>query len=252
MLSQERTPATNFIQLRTMSDLRLALASVHDPECGEPITALGLILECVVEDTCATIRLRMPDRFSSTSLARLIGYDVWAAAQEVPGLSEVRIELSNHHDAEAVTAWLRDGDVGLRGLPEELLQLRSRLLGKLHLAAMERCCALALASGIAGPADLHLLVLGDLPEGHCRDTLVRRRREVGLTVHRQARVVVDDEGLALPPASTWMRLHVARSARISLDRSLARRRRQAADAGTLCTHGVRDSDEEAPLAATGA
>jgi hypothetical protein len=59
--------------------------------------------------------------------------------------------------------------------------------------------------------------LRDLPDGPERDSLLRRRADIGLPLDDYATVLVDDAGSPIPEEQVPIRLRFARAVRVSID-----------------------------------
>ncbi len=208
----------------TESDVRRVLDVVLDPELDEPITDLGFVTSVAVTDSVVEVHLRLPTSFCSPSFAYLMASD---SRDEVTGLlgrrgdpRRVVVELDDHHDSERINAGLA-ADAGYRGTfgPEaedSLDELRMIFRRKAHTAAAERCLTGLLRQDPERDVDtLGEVRLADLPDGHDREALVRRRAALGLPTGADAVVLVDAAGER--PADVPMALRRARSTRISID-----------------------------------
>jgi hypothetical protein len=163
------------------------------------------------------------------------------ALRAVPGVGHVVVELDDHHDSEIINHGLAT-DAGYKGTfrheaEKDLDDLRRTFQVKAHTAAMERCLtALLRADADLAEAELGRVELADLPEGPEKDSLLRRRRTLGLGTSPTARVMVDQHGVGYEPDQVPMALRRARSTRISIDgnahfcRGLLRTRYPGADA----------------------
>ncbi|MET0770115.1 MAG: iron-sulfur cluster assembly protein, partial [Solirubrobacteraceae bacterium] len=74
-----------------------ALGTVFDPELDEPVTTLGFVGSCVVdEDGDVSVLLRLPTPQCAPNFAFLMAADAQAAIARVPGVRHVRVELEDH------------------------------------------------------------------------------------------------------------------------------------------------------------
>ena len=224
-LVEERAPAS--VSRRTAlaeADVRAVLDVVLDPELDEPITDLGFVTSVRVSDDRVEVHLRLPTSFCSPSFAYLMASD---SRDEVAALLARRddpralvVELDDHHDSERINAGLA-ADAGYRGTfgheaEDSLDELRAVFRRKAHTAAAERC----LTGLLRQDPDREVTTLGgvrlvDLPAGHDREALVRRRAALDLPTDGDAVVLVDAEGRR--PDDVPMALRRARSTRISID-----------------------------------
>lgn len=198
-----------------------ALATVHDPELDEPVTALGFVRSVTIDDDGVTVHLRLPTSFCAPNFAYLMVADAYDALAEVPELGRVRVLLDDHHDSDKINAGAAAGlgYVGTFGAEAEdsLDELRRTFQRKAHTAAVERCCRAMLAGGAWTLDELPLLELFDVPESPLKPALLRRREAIGLPTHPHARVVVDHHGdpVAKSDVALWLRL--AAATRISIE-----------------------------------
>jgi metal-sulfur cluster biosynthetic enzyme len=198
-----------------------ALHTVTDPELDEPITDLGFVRSVTVDDVGVEVHLRLPTAFCSPNFAYLMASDALDALRRVDDVGEVRVLLDDHHDSAKINAGLAAdaGYVGTFGVEalDSLDELRKTFLRKAHTAAMERCLTAEIRRIDLDDNAIHLLTLRDLPEGKEKWALLRRRMALGLSLCRNGRVLVDEEGRALTADAVPMRLRFARSVRISME-----------------------------------
>ena len=102
---------------------------------------------------------------------------------------------------------------------DSLDELRAVFQRKAYTAAMERAItALLRADRSLEEADVHRLVLADLPAAAPEtEALLRRRATVGLPSDPAAPVLVEADGSRPAPAAAALFLRKARSVRISVD-----------------------------------
>ena len=203
-----------------------ALGTVRDPELDEPITDLGFVASHHVgpgEDgrVDVEVHLRLPTSFCAPSFAYLMAADAQDALAGIDDVGQVSILLDDHHDSTKINAGLASGG-GYRGTfdheaEDSLDELRMIFRRKACTAAMERSCAALIKNGSRTVDDLHTLTLADLPPGPTTEALLRRRRETGFSTAPDAPVLVDDEGLPVPPEQVPLRLRFARTTRVSID-----------------------------------
>lgn len=221
---EERAPASVSRPPLAEADVRAVLDVVLDPELDEPITDLGFVTSVAVTDRAVEVHLRLPTSFCSPSFAYLMASD---SRDEVTALLARRddpralvVELDDHHDSMRINAGLAV-DAGYRGTfgheaEDSLDDLRMIFRRKAHTAAAERCLTGLLRQDPDLAVDsLGEVRLADLPEGHDREALVRRRAALGLPIDGAAVVLVDAEGRR--PDDVPMALRRARSTRISID-----------------------------------
>jgi metal-sulfur cluster biosynthetic enzyme len=203
------------------ADVLAALSTVVDPELDEPITDLGFVRSIRIDDAGVTVHLRLPTSFCSPNFAYLMASDAQDALRFVEGAGRISVMLDDHHDSDKINAGLAAdaGYVGTFGseAEESLDALRLTFQRKAHTAAMERCVAGLLKSTDLAVADIHDLVLSDLPGGAQKEALLRRRADIGLALGPDERVVVDDAGLPVPADEVPLQLRFAKAVRISIE-----------------------------------
>jgi metal-sulfur cluster biosynthetic enzyme len=205
------------------SSVRAALGTVVDPELDEPITDLGFVRSVAVVGADIEVHLRLPTSFCAPNFAYLMASDAQDAVRGVPGVARVVVELDDHHDSDLINRGLAAA-AGYRGTfgheaEESLDELRATFVRKAHTAAMERAItALLRVDRSLTEADVHRVVLGDLPPGDpTTAALLRRRAAVGLPVHDDSPVLVDAQGNRPGPEAAALFLRRARAVRISID-----------------------------------
>ncbi|MDX8032028.1 iron-sulfur cluster assembly protein [Lentzea sp. BCCO 10_0856] len=190
-----------------------ALGEVMDPELDEPITTLGFVRAVALAGDVLTVHLRLPTAFCSPNFAYLMASD---AKDVLRGLApHVVVVLDDHHDSDVINRGIAAdaGFVGTYGAEasRELEDLRLTFQRKAHAAAMERAVRDV-------PVDrLRSLTLRDLPAGKAAEALRRRRSALGFDLGPDALVLVDDNGVPLPPGQLPLRLRFARSVGISIE-----------------------------------
>jgi metal-sulfur cluster biosynthetic enzyme len=206
---------------RVDQEVLAALHTVTDPELDEPITDLGFVRSVTIDDTGVEVHLRLPTAFCSPNFAYLMASDALDALRRVDDVGEVRVLLDDHHDSAKINAGLAAdaGYVGTFGVEalESLDELRLTFLRKAHTAAMERCLTGEIRRLGLDDNAIHQLTLRELPEGKEKWALLRRRMALGLSLCRNSRVLVDDEGKPVTADAVPMRLRFARSVRISIE-----------------------------------
>jgi metal-sulfur cluster biosynthetic enzyme len=185
-----------------------ALDAVFDPELDEPVTALGFVGSCRVDEAGGvTVRLRLPTPQCAPNFAFLMAADARAAIAAVAGVNDVRVELVDHFTGREINAAVAQGGEFAAAFPGEtegeldalralfqrkaLLAREGRLLwsvpdpaaarlGDLEGEDAERCRALRRALGIDAADDAPAFVTGDgTPLG--ADDVTRFARMAGLT-----------------------------------------------------------------------
>ncbi|GAA1205777.1 iron-sulfur cluster assembly protein [Prauserella alba] len=201
-----------------------ALATVNDPELDQPITDLGFVLAATVHTAAAgtgvDVRLRLPTYFCAPNFAYLMVADAYDALVALPEFDWAEVRLTDHFAAEEINAGVaaRDGFAGtFEGQAVgELDELRHTFRRKAHLACLERTCRKLLDDGWRIDALAHT-TLGQVPASAERDSLVRRRRELGIPASAETPLFVDDSGAAIPEEQVEQRLRFAKTVRVSID-----------------------------------
>lgn len=192
-----------------------ALDGVRDPELDEPVTSLGFVASCAVEDGVAEVHLRLPTYFCAPNFAFLMVADAHDAVSRVAGVTRAVIVLDDHFAAESINAGVaaRAGFVGTFGdeAQDELHTLRRDFVRKAVLAGTDRVVRPLLRSG-RSVDELADLTLGDLPASAELTALRDRRRELGLPAGDGDRLLVDVAG-GQPVArdEVALRLHLGRA-----------------------------------------
>ena len=176
------------------AEVLAALGTVHDPELHEPVTTLGFVPECRVEDGTAEVRLRLPTYFCAPNFAFLMVADAHDAVAAVSGVSAVRVVLEDHFAAEVINA----GVAARAGFTQsfagyaaaELDELRTQFLRKAVMAGTDLVCRPLVSAGRT-PDQLVDLDLGDLEPGPELHRLRARRCELGLPADDAAPLLVD-------------------------------------------------------------
>ncbi len=136
------------MSVQTVPDLSarvwLALDTVRDPELDEPVTTLGFVASCRVEDGSVEVHLRLPTYFCAPNFAFLMVADAFDAVSAVDGVDRVAVVLDDHFASDTINAGVaaRAGFVGTFGdeANDELDELRRGFLRKAVLAGTDRVC----------------------------------------------------------------------------------------------------------------
>lgn len=199
-----------------------ALATVHDPELDEPITALGFVASCTVSnDGNAQVHLRLPTYFCAPNFAYLMVADAYDAVSAADGVRSVKVVLEDHFAADAINGGVAanagfvttfDGEA-----VSELHQLRADFLRKAVMAGTDQVCRPLLKAGHE-PAELHSMTLGELPQSTALDRLRQRRAELGLAAGDDSALVIDPHtGAAVGGAGLALHLRRAQTTRVSME-----------------------------------
>ena len=198
-----------------------ALATVVDPELDQPITDLGFVRSIRIDDAGVAVHLRLPTSFCAPNFAYLMASDAVDALRRVPQVGTVTVLLDDHHDSAKINAGLAAdaGYVGTFGseAEQDLDELRRIFQRKAHTAALERCVMALLRTTRRTVDQVHGLTLGELPGGPHKEALLRRRTDIGLGIRPDDLVLVDDDGVPVPPDALPLRLRFAKAVRISVE-----------------------------------
>jgi metal-sulfur cluster biosynthetic enzyme len=202
-----------------LSAVRAALDTVRDPELDEPITDLGFVTSCTVDDGRVEVRLRLPTAFCAPNFAYLMTADAYDAVAGVNGVRTVDVRLEDHHDSAQINAGVaaQAGFVGTYAseAAAELDDLRMVFRRKAHIACLERASRQLIAAGWELDA-LPTATLRDLGEPD-RSRLRRRRADIGLPTDNSSLLLVDEDGTPIAPELISARLRFARTVRVSIE-----------------------------------
>jgi metal-sulfur cluster biosynthetic enzyme len=203
-----------------LSAITAALSTVRDPELDESIVDLGFVTETSISDGRASVRLRLPTYFCSPNFAYLMVSDAHDAVSAVAGVDSVSIVLEEHFASTEINAGVAAGSGFVGSFPDqatdELDDLRRTFRRKAHTACLERACQRLLSDGWTVEG-LSQAKVADLPDSPERDSLLRRRADIGLSDQQDAPIFVDDDGRPVPEAQVPKRLRFAQTVRVSID-----------------------------------
>ena len=170
-----------------------ALGTVFDPELDEPVTTLGFVGSCVVdEDGDVSVLLRLPTPQCAPNFAFLMAADAQAAIARVPGVRHVRVELEDHFTGREINAAVAGGEAFADAFPGEteggLDALRALFQRKALLAREGR-----LLWSVADPASARLRDLTGPDAARCRAL----RRALGIDAGDDAPAFVTGDGTPL-------------------------------------------------------
>jgi metal-sulfur cluster biosynthetic enzyme len=210
------------MSVQTVPDLAAqvhrALDTVRDPELDEPVTTLGFVASCRVEDATVEVHLRLPTYFCAPNFAFLMVADAFDAVSAVDGVDRVAVVLDDHFASDTINAGVaaRAGFVGTFGneASAELDELRRGFLRKAVLAGTDRVCRPLVARG----EDVSTLRLGDLAPTPEVEALRARRAELGLPASDDAALLVDvDTGGPIAAGDQRLHLGRARLSRVNIE-----------------------------------
>ena len=170
-----------------------ALGTVFDPELDEPVTMLGFVGSCVVdEDGDVSVLLRLPTPQCAPNFAFLMAADAQAAIARVPGVRHVRVELEDHFTGREINAAVAGGEAFADAFPGEtegeLDALRALFQRKALLAREGR-----LLWSVPDPATARLRDLTGPDAARCRAL----RRALGIDAGDEAPAFVTGDGTPL-------------------------------------------------------
>jgi metal-sulfur cluster biosynthetic enzyme len=189
-----------------------ALATVHDPELDEPITALRFVASCDVSAAGdVEVRLRLPTPQCAPNFAYLMVADAREAVRRLPEVREVRIVLEDHYTAGEINAAVGRGAGFGEAFPGEtrgdLDALRELFQRKALLARQARLCEALLAAG-ATPEAVTARRVAALPDEPDARRCLELREHLGIPHGPGAPAFVrpDGEPLAAEDLRRWLRM----------------------------------------------
>jgi metal-sulfur cluster biosynthetic enzyme len=205
---------------RLESAVWAALDTVRDPELDQPITELKFVTEASVRAGVASIRLRLPTYFCAPNFAYLMVADAHDAVAAVDGIHSVSVRLEDHFASAEINGGV-SAEAGFTGsfpgqAAGDLEELRLTFQRKAHTACLERASKGLLAQGWQ-LEDLPTARLGDLGLGADRDSLLRRRADLGLSLEPDDPLLVDEHGVPVPAEKVKAHLRFAQAVRVSID-----------------------------------
>lgn len=202
------------------ADIWSALDTVRDPELDESIVDLLFVSGVQIDSGAVHVQLRLPTYFCAPNFAYLMVSDAFDAVTGVASGREVRIRLEDHFASEEINGGVSAG-AGFQGAfpgqaREELAELRLTFQRKAHMACMERASGQLLKQGWTIET-LHEARLSDLPDTPERESLLRRRADLGLSIDPAQTMFVDAEGQPVGKPDVASRLRLAKTTRVSIE-----------------------------------
>ncbi len=198
-----------------------ALATVHDPELDEPITALRFVSSCDVSAAGdVEVRLRLPTPQCAPNFAYLMAADARDAVRRLPEVRRVSVRLEDHYTGAEINAAVGRGEGFDEAFPGEtrgdLDALRELFQRKALLARQASVCEGLLAAGATAEAVAASRVrdLPDEPDAR-RSLELREALGIGCKPGAPAFVRPDGEPVAADDLHRWLRM--ASLVRTSLD-----------------------------------
>jgi metal-sulfur cluster biosynthetic enzyme len=206
-----------------------ALATVVDPELDQPVTELGFVAALNVRPLESGgykvhVLLRLPTYFCAPNFAYLMVADAHDAVLSLPGVETARVELADHFASEEINAGVAAEEgfgsafpgQGAGSTRDDLEELRLTFRRKAHMACLERTCRQLIRAGwqVDALADTRL---GDVPDSPERESLLRRRADLGLSTGPDAALFVESTGQRVTAEQLPARLRFAKAVRISIE-----------------------------------
>jgi hypothetical protein len=164
--------------------------------------------------------LALPTYFCAPNFAYLMVADAYDALTAVPGVRRAGIHLVDHFAAEeineAIAAQAGFAEVFPGQTTADLAELRRTFQRKAHRACLERATRRLIGDGWAAD-QLAEARLADVPASPERDSLLRRRRELGLPTGPDTPLLLDDDGHPVPAEQAPRYLRLAKTTRVSID-----------------------------------
>ena len=198
-----------------------ALDTVYDPELDEPITTLGFVGSCVVDEHGdVAVRIRLPTPQCAPNFAFLMAADARAAVRRLPEVRDVSIVLEDHYTGEEINTALAQGDGFDAAFPGEtagdLDALRELFQRKALLARQARACQALLDDG-ATPETVVERRVADLPDTPDAVRAVALRAALGLPHDADAPALIAGDGASLTVSDLPMWLRRAKLVSLSLE-----------------------------------
>ena len=198
-----------------------AMDTVLDPELDEPVTTLGFVERCDVDDEgVAVVRLRLPTFFCAPNFSFLMVADAYEAVTAVPGVTRADVALLDHHASDEINGGVSAGMGFVQTFEgealEELDELRVTFWRKAVVAGQDRIARPLVDAG-ATPSDLAAMRLRDVPPSADLDRLRARRRLLGQPADDDAPLLLTADGAPLPVEQVPLHLRRARLTRVGIE-----------------------------------
>ena len=221
-------------------DLILAqLNQVLDPELDMSILQLGFVLAIHADKGHLSVALRLPTYFCSPNFVYLMAADAREALLQLESFHEVTIRVGDHFASAAIESGVNSGKTFAETFPDEtwdnLEELRDVFRRKGYLKRQEALVRRLRQCG-CGWDDIAQLRLSALtceasacyvqrPDGRTArigpadvaQRYLQRRAELGLDCAASARLMLDANGVQVPPHQLEMYMVQARTVRVSLE-----------------------------------
>jgi metal-sulfur cluster biosynthetic enzyme len=229
------------------------LALVVDPELDQPLTELGFVSGIAIDGGVVTVGFRLPTYWCSPNFAFLMASDIRDRVSELPWVSQVRVDLTDHFASVEITEGVNTRRPFTETFPglatEELEELRAKFRVKAFIARQERLLRHLLNLGLADEqiarvtlSELHTLVEQKQDEAGCNllDRYVAIRIERGFAVAPEQLAFTAVDGQPVDPVGFRSYLRTARSVRLNMEfnsslcRGLLQTRYSLASEGETC------------------
>jgi metal-sulfur cluster biosynthetic enzyme len=232
-----------------MADVLAALDKVRDPELDRSLVDLDFVSSVSIEGSRLRVALRLPTYWCAANFSFLMVQDAKRALSELPGVSEVEVELVEHFAADQINAGVAQGRSFAQSFPDEaeadLDELRDRFARKGLAARLHRLCRSLLDEGLT-QEQVATLRLGDLTPSEAAADYLSRRAELGLPTDAGSPLLIDDSGRPVDSKRAEIYLAWVRAVASSLDGNTAYCR------GLLATRYGLPADPSAPTVPAGA
>ncbi len=199
-----------------------ALGRVYDPELDEPITTLGFVAECAVDEAMAvSVVLRLPTPQCAPNFGYLMAADARREVESVPGVSRVEVRLDDHFMGGRINDAVRLGLGFAAAFPgeardEDLAALRSLFRRKALVARQGAVCESMLREGVE-MEEIAAKKVADLPRSADAVRGLELRAELGIDCDPQAPGLVTAAGEGIEPAALARWYRMARLVRTGLE-----------------------------------
>jgi metal-sulfur cluster biosynthetic enzyme len=213
-----------------------ALDTVIDPELGQSVTELGFVAALSVTPIESGghevhVLLRLSTYFRAPSFAYLMVADAHDAVLGVHGVKTARVELADDFASEEINAEAAAEEGFGAAVPaqgagnncDDLEELRLTFRRKAHSACLERTCRQLIRAGWQVDA-LADTMLGDVPDSPERESLLRRRADLGIPNGPEAPLFVESTGERVSADQVPAKLRFAKAVRISIEGNSGLRR----------------------------
>jgi metal-sulfur cluster biosynthetic enzyme len=199
-----------------------ALDRVYDPELDEPITTLGFVAECAVDEQMAvSVVLRLPTPQCAPNFGYLMAADARREVERVPGVSRVEVRLEDHFMGHEINDGVRRGLGFAAAFPgeaedEELASLRSLFRRKALVARQAAICESMLKEG-AEMEEIAAKKVADLPSSPDAVRSLELRAALGIGTDPDSPGLVTAAGEVIEPAALARWYRMARLVRTGLE-----------------------------------